>query len=133
MQQISDGLLSKLRNVLPDTRVTGIKQIVSTQVETNKLMDKEGYPEEASRFLTEEEILNYDERLAYYRRFSDPRYYKGVEYADVLEALARRRVAEVFAPANIEAKQLYVNVQTLSGAPANTAVQYALLNPAIRC
>lgn len=38
--QISDGLLSKLRNVLPDTRVTGIKQIVSTQVETNKLMDK---------------------------------------------------------------------------------------------
>ena len=39
-EQISDGLLSKLRNVLPDTRVTGIKQIVSTQVETNKLMDK---------------------------------------------------------------------------------------------
>ena len=39
-EEISDGLLSKLRNVLPDTRVTGIKQIVSTQVETNKLMDK---------------------------------------------------------------------------------------------
>ena len=39
-QEISAGLLSKLRNVLPDTRVTGIQQIVSTQVETNKLMDK---------------------------------------------------------------------------------------------
>lgn len=39
-EQISEGLLSKLRNVLPDTRVTGIAQIVSTQVETNKLMDK---------------------------------------------------------------------------------------------
>ena len=39
-EQISDGLLSKLRNILPDTRVTGISQIVSTQVETNKLMDK---------------------------------------------------------------------------------------------
>ncbi|MEI6575889.1 MAG: FtsX-like permease family protein [Bacteroidota bacterium] len=37
---ISDGLLSKLRNVLPDTRVTTIGQIVSTQVETNKLMKK---------------------------------------------------------------------------------------------
>ncbi len=39
-EQISDGLLGKLRNVLPDTRVTGIKQIVSTQQETNQLMDK---------------------------------------------------------------------------------------------
>jgi len=39
-EQISDGLLSKLRNVLPDTRVTGIAQIVSTQIETNRLMDK---------------------------------------------------------------------------------------------
>lgn len=38
--EISDGLLSKLRNVLPDTRVTGISQIVSTQVETNRLMDR---------------------------------------------------------------------------------------------
>jgi putative ABC transport system permease protein len=37
---ISDGLLSKLRNVLPDTRVTSIAQIVSTQIETNKLMDR---------------------------------------------------------------------------------------------
>jgi putative ABC transport system permease protein len=37
---ISEGLLSKLRNVLPDTRVTSIGQIVSTQIETNKMMNK---------------------------------------------------------------------------------------------
>ncbi len=37
---ITDGLLSKLRNILPDTRVTTIGQIVSTQVQTNKLMKK---------------------------------------------------------------------------------------------
>ena len=37
---ISDGLLSKLRNILPDTRVTTIGQIVSTQIETNKMMKK---------------------------------------------------------------------------------------------
>jgi putative ABC transport system permease protein len=37
---ISDGMLSKLRNVLPDTRVVGIAQIVSTQIETNRLMDR---------------------------------------------------------------------------------------------
>lgn len=38
--EISDGLLSKLRNVLPDTRITTIGQIVSTQIETNKMMNK---------------------------------------------------------------------------------------------
>jgi putative ABC transport system permease protein len=35
---ISEGLLGKLRNVLPDTRVTTIGQIVSTQIQTNKMM-----------------------------------------------------------------------------------------------
>ncbi|MFA6924163.1 MAG: ABC transporter permease [Bacteroidales bacterium] len=37
---ITDGLLGKLRNVLPDTRVTTIGQIVSTQIQTNKMMNK---------------------------------------------------------------------------------------------
>ena len=37
---ISDGLLSKLRNVLPDTKVTTIGQIVATQIQTNKMMNK---------------------------------------------------------------------------------------------
>lgn len=37
---ISDGLLGKLRNILPDTRITTINQIVSTQIETNQLMRK---------------------------------------------------------------------------------------------
>jgi len=38
--EISDGLLSKLRNVLPDTRITTIGQIVSTQIETNRMMNQ---------------------------------------------------------------------------------------------
>lgn len=37
---ISEGLLSKLRNILPDTKITTIGQIVSTQIETNKMMNK---------------------------------------------------------------------------------------------
>jgi putative ABC transport system permease protein len=37
---ISEGLLGQLRNILPDTRVTTIGQIVSTQIETNQLMKK---------------------------------------------------------------------------------------------
>lgn len=37
---ITDGLLARLRNVLPDTHVVGIAQVVHTQVETNRLMDR---------------------------------------------------------------------------------------------
>ena len=89
----------------------------------------EGYPTEESRRLSEAEILDYAPRLAEYRRFSDPRYYKGVEYADVVEALARRRCAEAFATNGLAADDLFVNVQALSGAPANNAVFHALLKP----
>jgi glycine hydroxymethyltransferase len=89
----------------------------------------EGYPDEATRFMAEEELLDYETRLAHYRRYSDPRYYKGVEYADVVEALARRRCAELFAANGYGPDQVYVNVQALSGAPANNAVYHALVSP----
>jgi glycine hydroxymethyltransferase len=88
----------------------------------------EGYPDDRMRLMNEDEILDYDEQLAYYRRYSDPRYYKGVEYADIVEALAARRCAEVFAANGISPDNLFVNVQPLSGAPANNAV-YHLINP----
>lgn len=89
----------------------------------------EGYPDESSRFFTQEEILDYEARLGHYRRYSDPRYYKGVEYVDILEALARRRCAELFVTDRYTADQIFVNVQPLSGAPANNAVYTALINP----
>ncbi len=89
----------------------------------------EGYPDEDSRWMSEAEILDYPARLNHYRRNSDPRYYKGVEYANQLEALARRRVAETFATEEVSADKLYVNVQALSGAPANNAVYHALVQP----
>ncbi len=89
----------------------------------------EGYPREESRKQTQAEILDLDMELAHYRRYSDPRYYKGVEYADVLEALTRRRAAELFAANGINADNLFVNVQPLSGAPANSAVYTAMIQP----
>ncbi len=87
----------------------------------------EGYPDEETRWMSEEEILDYPARLTHYRRNSDPRYYKGVEYADIVEALARRRAAQAFAANGYTADQIYVNVQALSGAPANNAVYQALI------
>ncbi len=89
----------------------------------------EGYPDDETRVMSEDEILDYPERLANYRRYADPRYYKGVEYADVIESLARRRCAEAFATPAFPAERLFVNVQPLSGAPANNAVYTALVNP----
>lgn len=89
----------------------------------------EGYPDEETRRMTEAEILDHETRLAHYRRYSDPRYYKGVEYADAVEALARRRAAELFAANGLRPEGLFVNVQPLSGAPANNAVYTALLQP----
>jgi glycine hydroxymethyltransferase len=89
----------------------------------------EGYPDEETRWMTESEILDFPARLTYYRRYSDPRYYKGVEYADIIESLARRRCVEAFAANGYSADSLFANVQPLSGAPANNAVYTALLNP----
>lgn len=89
----------------------------------------EGYPDEETRWMKDDDILDYPARLANYRRYADPRYYKGVEYADLVESLARRRCAEAFATPTVSANQLYVNVQALSGAPANNAVYHALINP----
>jgi glycine hydroxymethyltransferase len=89
----------------------------------------EGYPREESRLQEQSEILDFELELATYRRYGDPRYYKGVEYADILEALTRRRAAELFVANGLTADDLYINVQPLSGAPANSAVYTALLQP----
>lgn len=89
----------------------------------------EGYPDEEMRTMSEAEILDYPARLSDYRRYADPRYYKGVEYADIVESLARRRCAEAFATPTFGPNQIFVNVQPLSGAPANNAVYTALINP----
>lgn len=89
----------------------------------------EGYPPESTRREPERQLLDYELQLAHYRRYSDPRYYKGVEYADVVESLARRRCAELFAANGMRPDDLFVNVQPLSGAPANNAVYHALVEP----
>jgi glycine hydroxymethyltransferase len=92
----------------------------------------EGYPPEETRTMSEADIMDVDMRLAEFRRYSDPRYYKGTEFANLLEALARRRTAELFAASSngrVTADKLFVNVQPLSGAPANSAVYTALITP----
>jgi glycine hydroxymethyltransferase len=89
----------------------------------------EGYPLDSTRTMLQQDLVDYHQRLPEYRRIGDQRYYEGTEYANMLESLTRRRCAEIFATPHASADQLYVNVQPLSGAPANSAVYTALLKP----
>ena len=89
----------------------------------------EGYPREETLRLPPARIADLSEQLAYYRRYSDRRFYKGVELADVVEALACRRCAECFATPEVPPEAIYVNIQALSGAAANLAIYEALLKP----
>ena len=89
----------------------------------------EGYPKRSDQKLTQHQILDYPDRLTDFRRYSDPRFYKGTEYADIIELLAKRRCAEAFAANGVKPDQIFVNVQALSGGPANNAVYQALVMP----
>lgn len=58
----------------------------------------------------------------YAEGYPGKRYYGGCEYVDIIEDLARDRAKELFGCK-------YANVQPHSGAQANTAVYFALLQP----
>jgi glycine hydroxymethyltransferase len=89
----------------------------------------EGYPHADMHVQTEAEILDYERQMPFFRRNADRRYYKGVEYCNVIEALAQRRGAEVFCPPNMSPDDVFLNVQPLAGAVANTAIYEALVQP----
>ncbi len=87
----------------------------------------EGYP---SWRLTEPENRQWADlttHLAYFRRYSDLRYYRGCDYADFVESIAQKRIAELFATDAVKADDIFANVQPLSGAAANNAVYMALV------
>ena len=88
----------------------------------------EGYPPLRMTRDDEELLLDYPHQLAYYRRYADRRFYKGVDYVHFVETLAQRRCAVCFANERVAAKDVYVNVQPLSGAAANLAVYDAVVN-----
>jgi glycine cleavage system T protein len=88
----------------------------------------EGYP--PLRMTRDEEplLLDIPHQLAYYRRYADRRFYKGVDYVHFVETLAQRRCAAIFANDRVGAGDIFVNVQPLSGAAANLAVYDAVLD-----
>ncbi|MCY3913102.1 MAG: glycine cleavage system aminomethyltransferase GcvT [Chloroflexi bacterium] len=89
----------------------------------------EGYAAAAMIRDQEAALADIDRQLARTRRFGDRRYYQGNEFSNLVEALAQRRCADLFANDRVAADRLWVNVQPLSGAAANNAVEEALLDP----
>ena len=89
----------------------------------------EGYPPLRMTRAPEERLRDVPWQLAFYRRYADRRFYKGVDYVNFVECLAQRRCAVAFAHGSIRPEHIHVNVQPLSGAAANLAVYWALMEP----
>jgi glycine hydroxymethyltransferase len=92
----------------------------------------EGYPPPRMGRDSMKRLLDVDLQKAYIRRYADRRHYKGCENVDLVEALAQKRVAQLFArddELTVKPEEILVNVQALSGAAANNAVYEALLQP----
>ncbi len=79
---------------------------------------------EQERLLQQQEF-----QLTRFRRYSDRRFYRGCDYTNLVEALAQRRAALLFATRKSPPERLWVNVQPLSGAAANNAVYDAFVKP----
>jgi glycine hydroxymethyltransferase len=62
----------------------------------------------------------------YSEGYPGKRYYGGNEYIDQIESLCQKRALEAF---HLNAEEWGVNVQPLSGSPANFAVYTGLLGP----
>ena len=92
----------------------------------------EGYPSPRMWSLDEPELEAFDETFVEFRRYGDRRYYKGCDYVNVVESVAKRRLSRLFANDRVAHDQIYTNVQSLSGAAANNAVFNAFLESGSR-
>ena len=89
----------------------------------------EGYPSRRMRQSSLEQLLDFNQQLASYARHGNRRFYRGTEYADLVECIAERRTAECFATPAHPPAEIFVNVQPLSGSVANLAVYEAFVEP----
>ncbi len=87
----------------------------------------EGYPSWRMTEAENRQWADFVTHLAYFRRYSDSRYYRGCDYANFVETIAQKRIKELFATPAMPADMIFANVQPLSGAAANNAVYGALV------
>lgn len=96
---------------------TIIKEEETRQRETLMLIPSENYASKAVLEASGSLLTN-----KYAEGYPKRRYYQGNEFIDEVESLAIERAKKLFGVP-------HANVQPYSGSPANSAVQFALLNP----
>jgi len=94
-----------------------LKDEIKRQETTLMMIPSENHTSQAVR-----EVVGSCLQDKYCEGYPYKRYYQGQENFDKLESLCQERIKRAFGVP-------YVNVQPLSGAPANTAVYFALLEP----
>lgn len=115
------GKLRKIFNLFDPQIATLVEMETKQQQETLNLIASENYPSRAVReALSSIFVMKYSEGRPY------KRYYGGMENIDKLETLVEERVKKLF---GLNSLKWAVNVQPLSGSPANYAVLRGLLNP----
>lgn len=104
------------------------KSILEIQGSIFDNIDAEGYIPEYTSKQSIEELENIEKQIELYAKYKDDRFNKCCEYANVVEALAQKRLAKVYENENTKNKEIFVNVQAATGAIANYIVYKALLN-----
>ena len=107
--------MSSLKSVDPAINKL-IKQEAKRQAETLMMIPSENHTSQAVRKTVGSLLQD-----KYCEGYPNKRYYQGQKYFDQLERLCQNRVKKAFGVP-------YANVQALSGAPANSAAYFALLN-----
>lgn len=104
---------------------TAVKKLINTEKKRQKsvinLIASENYVSKDVLEALGSEFTN-----KYAEGYPGKRYYGGNEIVDKVENLAIERALKLF---NLKAKDWHVNVQALSGSPANVAVYTALIPP----
>lgn len=100
-------------------------ELIANAIHSEKLRQQEGIELIASENIVSRAVLEAQGSVLtnkYAEGYPGKRYYGGCECVDIVEEIARSRAKEIF---NCK----YVNVQPHSGAQANQAVFFALLQP----
>lgn len=90
-------------------------------------IDAEGYIPNYLKEESLEELSNIDKQIELYSLYKDERCNKCCEYANVVESLAQKRLARIYANDLIKEEDIYVNVQVPTGALANYLAYEAFL------
>lgn len=120
----SFSFVNKLRAKIQESDPEVFTQIMNEkqrQVDGINLIASENYCSNAC-FTAVGSVLN----NKYAEGYPGARYYGGTQFVDNIETLCQKRALELF---KLDSEKWGVNVQALSGSPANFAVYTGLLNP----